>query len=89
MEVASFEDANGRTQVAVVQNRDGAYRVFLSSLRFDDQEQIHYWSDDMMPSGGIYETIDIAKTEIEVLVGPLRHIVRASPERDPSSPSSA
>ena len=82
MEVASFENADGRTQVAVVQTKDGGYRVFLSNLSFDNQEQIHYWSNDMMPTGGIYETIEIAKTEIEVLVGRLRNSVGASPEHD-------
>jgi hypothetical protein len=87
--VASFEDSDGRTQVAVVKPGDGAYRVFVSTLSFDDEEQVFYWSDDLMPTGGIYQTIDIARTEMEILIGPLRDTVGASPERDTSLPSSA
>lgn len=88
-EVASFGEADGTPQVAVVQPSYGAYRAFVSNRSFDDEEQVFYWSDDLMPTGGIYRTIDIAKTEMEILIGPLRDTVGASPERDPSLPSSA
>ncbi len=87
-EAASFEDADGTTQVAVVQPSNGAYRAFVSNLSFDDEEQVFYWSDDLMPTGGIYQTIDIAKTEMEILIGPLRDTVGASADRDPRLPSS-
>ena len=54
-----------------MKNAGGAYRVFLSKLQFDEDEQVYYWSDYMMQTGGIYETIDIAKAETETVIGPL------------------
>lgn len=70
-EAAAFQTADGKVEAALVKNADGAYRVFLSSLQFDEDEQLHYWSDHMMPTGGIYETVEIAKAETETVLGPL------------------
>ncbi|MEO0607033.1 MAG: hypothetical protein AAFY82_02300 [Pseudomonadota bacterium] len=70
-EVSSFQTSDRKTVVAVVQNVGGGFRVYLSQLRFDDEEAVYYWSDDMMPSAGVFGSVKTAKNESERLLGPL------------------
>jgi hypothetical protein len=68
-EVSSFQTSDHKTVVAVVRNTGGAFRVYLSQLRFDEEEAVYYWSDDMMPTAGIFDCVETARNELEQLLG--------------------
>ncbi|MEZ6001368.1 hypothetical protein [Hyphomonas sp.] len=70
-EVASFKSTDGKMVIAITTKGAGAFHAFKSSLRFEDEEGVYYWSNEHSPIGGMYGSVRLAKSDLESIFGTL------------------
>lgn len=68
-ECATFETKGGETIVSIVKTGDAGFYVYVSKLRYDEEEDVQYWSEFSQNLGGIYDSVSIAHKEASHLLG--------------------
>ena len=63
-EVEHLTSADGKTVFSIRLRDDNNYEFYVEELRFDDDEGLHYWSQEMLPRPSIFGSIVDAKSEI-------------------------
>jgi len=63
-EVDSLESADGKTVISIRKRPDLNYQFHIERLLFDNEEEVHYWSQDMLPRPSIFGSVTDAKAEI-------------------------
>ena len=63
-EVGQLTSTDGKTVFSIRLRDDKNYEFYVKELRFDDEEEIHYWSQEMLPRPSIFGSIVDAKAEI-------------------------
>ena len=57
---------------SIVHQADGTYRIFIDTLCYDPEEDVHYWSQTNAPRVGIFGTVDDAERELAFIFGATR-----------------
>lgn len=68
-ECATFETKGGETIVSIVKTGNAGFHVYVSELRYDDEEDVQYWSEFSQNLGGIYDSVSTAHREASHLLG--------------------
>lgn len=63
-EVEKLESADGKTVFSIRKREDGNYEFYVEKLKFDDEEEVYYWSQEMLPHPSIFGSVTDAKAEI-------------------------
>ena len=51
---------DGRTVAAVVKNASGYFQIYLSFLRYEEDDQAYYWINSGAPCSSLYGTAEEA-----------------------------
>ena len=63
-EVDKLESADGKTVFSIRERTDGNYEFYVESINFDNDEEIHYWSQESLSRPSIFGSVVDAKAEI-------------------------
>jgi hypothetical protein len=67
-ECATFETKGGETIVSIVKVGSAGFYVYVSKLRYDEEEDVRYWSELSQNLGGIYDSVSTAHREASHLL---------------------
>ena len=63
-EVDNLVSVDGKTVFSIRKRNDGNYEFYVEILQFDNEEDVYYWSQDMLPRPSIFGSIMDAKAEV-------------------------
>ena len=56
-EVDNLVSVDGKTVFSIRKRKDGNYEFYVEILQFDNEEDVYYWSQDMLPRPSIFGSI--------------------------------
>ena len=68
-EVEKLESSDKKTVFSIRKRDDGNFEFFVECLKYDEDEELYYWSQEMLPRPHIFGSVIDTKAEIMTQFG--------------------
>ena len=62
--MGKLKSTDGKTVFSIRKREDGNCEFYVEELKFDDEEEVYYWSQEMLPRPSIFWSVTDAEAEI-------------------------